>query len=130
MEMLAIGLGVLSFGGGLFGASGQKEIDKAKTELTFQSNLEEIRRREFEQTQIKGATKAMSENAGVLHSGGSSAQTYLDLMTSEFNKEITFMRMYAKQARALGMEAADVNFRTGLFNSLTGGLGTYGALKG
>ena len=129
MEMLAIGLGILNLAGGLFGSSGQKQTDKARTQLIYDSNLEEIRRREFEQDQIKGATVAMSETGGVLHSQGSSAQTYIDLMSSEFGKELKFMREYAERARQLGLQQAQLNFQTGLFNSLSGGLQTYGIFK-
>lgn len=130
MEMLAIGLGIASFASGLFGSSKQKKIDKAAAELTWKSNQEEIRRREFEQEQIKGTAKAFSEASGVEHTGGSSAQQFLDTMASEFSKEIAWMREYANTARSLGMKEASLRAQTGAFNALSGGLQTYSMLKG
>lgn len=130
MEWVAIGMGILNFGAGLFGSGKQKKVDKAAAELTYRSNMEDIRRREFEQEQIKGTAKAFSENAGVLHSGGSSAQQFLDTMANEFTKEIRFMREYATQARVLGLKEASLRAQTGAFNALSGGLQTYSMLKG
>lgn len=130
MEWVAVAMGIASFASGLFGSSKQKKIDKAAAELTWKSNMEEIRRREFEQGQIKGATKAFSENAGVLHSGGSTAQGYLNTMADEFRKEITWMREYANTARSLGLKEAQLRAQTGAFNALSSGVQTYGMLRG
>jgi hypothetical protein len=130
MEWVALGMGILNLAGGLFGSSKQKKVDKAAAELTYRSNLEDIRRREFEQEQIKGTAKAFSENAGVLHSGGSSAQQFLDTMASEFSREINFMREYATQARRLGLKEASLRAQTGAFNAISGGISTYSMLKG
>ena len=128
--MLAIGMGILNFGAGLFGSSKQKKIDRAAAELTFSSNKEDIRRREFEQEQIKGTAKAFSENAGVLHTYGSTGQEFLDTMAREFTKEITFMKEYADTARKLGLKEASLRAQTGAFNALSGGIQTYSMLKG
>lgn len=130
MEWVAIGMGIASFASGLFGSSKQKKIDKAAAELTYRSNLEEIRRREFEQEQIKGTAKAFSEASGVEHTFGSSAQEFLDTMAFEFGREISFMRQYAEQARKLGLKEASLRAQTGAFNALSGGLQTYSMLKG
>lgn len=130
MEWVAVAMGIASFASGLFGSSKQKKIDKAAAELTYKSNLEEIRRRQFEQEQIKGTAKAFSEASGVEHTGGSSAQQFLDTMANEFRKEITWMREYAMQARVLGLKEASLRAQTGAFNALQGGLQTYSMLKG
>jgi hypothetical protein len=128
--MLAIAFGIGSFAAGLFGSGQQKKVDKAAAELTYQSTLEDIRRREFEQEQTKGAAKAFSEASGVLHSGGSSAQQFLDTMATEFRKELKFMRDYANRARELGLKEASLRAQTGAFNALSGGLQTYSIFKG
>jgi hypothetical protein len=125
MEMLGVGLGLLNFGIGLFGASQQKGIDKEQVGLEYRSNLEDIRRRRFEQRQTIGATKALSETAGVLHTPGSTAQTYIDVMTGEFKQELDFMKFYAERAKKLGMRQAKLNFETGVFGAASAGLQTY-----
>jgi hypothetical protein len=130
VEALAIGFGILQLGAGLFGSSKQKRVDKAAAELTFRSNKEEIRRREFEQEQIMGATKALSENAGVRHTLGSSAQGYIDTMAEQFGREIAYMKEYADTARKLGLKEAQLRAQTGAFNAIGSGLQTYGMLRG
>lgn len=130
MELFALAFGIGKAFAGLWGSSKQKKVDKAQTELSYQSNLEDIRRREFQQEQTKGKAKAFSEDAGVLHTGGSTAQTFLDTMASEFDKEISFMRQYAEQAKSLGMKQASLNAQMGAFNALAGGVETYSILKG
>lgn len=119
----AVGIGQALFGIG--GAKKQKKVDQAQTMLTFRDTLEKIRRREFEIEQTKGTAKAFSETAGVLHTGGSTAQVFLDTMATEFQKELDWMREYAVEAQKLGMKSADVSYRTNLLRSVSGGLSTY-----
>lgn len=114
-------------GAGISGANDQKDIDKDRVELEFLSDLEDIRRREFEQQSIQGTAKAFSENAGVLHSGGSTAQGFLNTMATQFSKEIKFMRDYAYEARSLGNRAATLKHRAGIMNSLSEGVNSMGA---
>ena len=133
MEYAAIAMGVFSFAGGLFGASEQKQIEKERARLTYKDNLEKIRRRDFEMEATKGTAKAFSENAGVLHTPGSTPQGFMDTMSSEFKKELDWMKEYAVKARELGMDAASANFKANMFGALTGGvqagMSVYGAGK-
>lgn len=130
MEWLAIGLGLFSAGSGIFAGAKQRRQDRYQAALTYKSNQEEIRRREFQQTQTLGATKAFSEASGVVHEFGSTPTEYLQLMTREFATELRFMREYAEQARRLSISQASLNQQTNVFNSLSRGLQTYGVMKG
>jgi len=128
MEFVAIALGLAQAIGGIWGAGRQKKADKQSTELAYLDNLEKIRRREFEQEQTKGAAKAFSETAGVLHVGGSTAQGVLDTMASEFKKELDWMERFAKEARRIGIKVADVQAQTSTYRSVTGGVQTAASL--
>lgn len=128
MEFVALALGLGQAGFGIWGAGRQKDVDKQSAELSYLDNLEKIRRREFEQEQTKGAAKALSETAGVLHTGGSTAQGVLDVMASEFKKELDWMEKFAKEARRLGIKTADVRAQTGIMRSITGGIQTGASL--
>jgi hypothetical protein len=128
MEYVAIALGLAQAIGGIWGASKQKRVDKQKAELAYLDNLEKIRRREFEQEQTQGAAKALSETAGVLHTGGSTAQGVLDTMAREFKKELDWMEKFAKEARRLGIKVADVQAQTNVVRSVTGGIQTGASL--
>lgn len=125
--MLALGL--FSTGIKLFGAGEQSRHDKAMVELQYKSDLEDIRRREFEQQQIRGTGKAYSEAAGVLHSGGSSAQGYLNTMDYQFKKEIDFMKSYAEEARKLGRDAAALRKTSNVLDAFSMGLSIWGGGK-
>lgn len=122
MGAAAVAVGVFTFGAGLWGADKQHEIQKQQVELSYKDNLEKIRRRKFTTEQIKGKTKARSENAGVLHRPGSTPQGYIDVMSSEFKKEITWMQKYAETAKRLGMESANVERKIGGLNAFSSGL--------
>ena len=124
-----LALGLFSTGMKLFGVGAQSKHDKERVELEYQSDLEDIRRREFEQTQIRGTAKAYSEASGVLHSGGSSAQGYLDTMDYQFKKEIDFMKTYAEEARRLGREGASLRKTAGILNAFSSGIGMFGGEK-
>ncbi len=124
MEYVAIALGIGKALGGLFGASKQKEVDKRQVELAYQDNLEKIRRRDFEMEQTKGQAKAATEAAGVLHSGGSTAQGVLTTMAREFKSELDWMKKFATEARAVGLETARVRAKTSMFGAITGGAQT------
>jgi len=124
MEFVAIALGLAQAIGGIWGAGKQKKADKQSAELAYLDNLEKIRRREFEQEQTKGAAKALSETAGVLHAGGSTAQGVLDTMAREFKKELDWMEKFAKEARRIGIKVADVQAQTSTYKSVTGGIQT------
>ena len=85
MEWVAAAAGIGKALFGFMGAGKQKDVDKRQTELSYLDNLEKIRRREFEIKQTEGTAKALSETAGVLHTGGSTAQMFLDTMATEFH---------------------------------------------
>ncbi len=133
MEWVAAAIGVGKAVAGIFGAKKQEKLEKERAQLGYEDNLEKIRRREFQQQTTQGAAQAFSQNAGVLHSGGSTAQGFLDTMSSEFKKELDWMKKYAKRAHDLGVKSAGVNFSTNVMNSITGGIQTgsniYGMIK-
>lgn len=124
MEFVAGALGLTQAFLGYQGAGRQKGVDRAQTELSFLDNLEKIRRRKFEQEQVQGTALAFSEASGVRHTGGSTAQGFLDTMAGEFKKEIDWMQKFAKEARKLGHERASVAYQTNVTRALTGGIQT------
>lgn len=128
MEWIAIALGLGQAIGGIWGAGKQKDVDKQQSELAYLDNLEKIRRRKFQQEQTQGTAKAFSEVAGVLHTGGSTAQGVLDTMASEFKKELDWMQKFANEARRLGIKTADVRAQTNIFRAITSGLQTGASL--
>jgi hypothetical protein len=117
-----LALGLFSTGMKLFGAGEQSKADKARIELEYKSDLEDIRRRQFEQQQIRGTGKAYTEAAGVLHSGGSSAQGYLDTMDYQFKKELDFMKSYAEEARRLGRKQSSIDKTSNILSAFSSGL--------
>ena len=121
-----LALGLFTTGVGISSAGLQSKHDKDMVSLEYKSDLEDIRRREFEQEQIKGVAKAFSENAGVKHTSGSTAQGYLDTMNYQFKKELDFMKAYAEEARQLGNEAAGLRKFSNILNSISGGLSMFG----
>lgn len=124
MEYVAGAMAFAELAGGLWGSNKQKNIDKNKVKLTFADNMEKIRRREFTQEATLGKTKAMSENSGVRHTGGSTAQGYIDTMAQEFKKELDWMKKYASTARDLGLDAANLDYQTNNLNAFTGAIST------
>jgi len=128
MEYVAIALGIGKALDGLFGAKKQKEVDKEQVELAWRDNMEKVRRRKFEQEQTQGAAKALSETAGVLHSGGSTAQGVLDTMAREFKSELDWMTKFATEARRIGHKRASVAHQTNVLGSITGGIQTGASL--
>lgn len=118
MEAFAAGLGLWEGFTGIMGAFQQRKVEKQKVALEYESNIEDIRRRRFEQRTVEGAAKALSETAGVRHTPGSTAQGYLDTLSSEFKKEIDFSTYFAKRARRLGMTGANLNFQTNFMGAL------------
>lgn len=122
MGAAAIAVGVFTAGAGLWGASKQEQLDEDKVQLSYQDNLEKIRRRGFTQEQIKGQAKARSEHSGVLHRAGSTPQGYVDVMTSEFKKELDWMKKYAEEARRLGMESAHLKKTAASINAISSGI--------
>ena len=127
MDFMAAGLGLFQMGSGITGAGYQKDLDRARVELEYKSDLEDIRRREFDQQTIQGTAKAFSESAGVLHSQGSSAQGFLNTMASQFMKEINFMKNFAEESRRLGNQSASLRHRAGVMGALTEGAKTMSA---
>ena len=123
----ALALGLFTTGVKLFGVDQQSDYEKDVADLEYKSNLEDIRRRQFEQYQIRGTAKAFSEASGVKHSGGSSAQGYLDTMDYQFKKEIEFMKSYAEEARRLGYEGASLRKQAGILNALSSGMNIMGS---
>ena len=122
MGAAAIAVGLFTTASGLWGAGQQAELEKDRAQLGYEDNLEKIRRRGFSQEATKGQAKARSENAGVRHTPGSTPQGYLDVMSSEFKKELTWMQTYAERAKRLGMESANVNRKTNSLNAIAGGV--------
>ena len=130
MGWLAAAIGLVGAGFGILGAKQQKDVDKDQVELSYQDNLEKIRRRKFQQEQTKGTAKAATEAAGVLHSGGSTAQGVLDTMAREFKSEISWMDKFANEARRIGHKTASVRHRTNILGSITGGVQTGASIYG
>ena len=122
MGAAAAAVGIFTFGAGLWGADKQHELEKERALLGYEDNLEKIRRRGYTQEQIKGQTKARSENAGVLHTAGSTPKGYVDAMASEFKKELDWMKEYAERAKRLGVESANVNRKIGGLNAFSDGV--------
>jgi hypothetical protein len=118
----AIAIGVFTAGAGLWGADAQEELDHDRVELAYKDNLEKIRRRGFTQEATKGKAKARSENAGVRHTAGSTPQGYMDVITSEFKKELDWMKKYAKEARRLGLDQAHLDRKIGGINAISSGI--------
>ena len=112
---------------GIMGARNQAGLDRASVEMGYQDNLEKIRRRTFTQNQQVGLTKALTESSGVRHTGGSTAQGYINTMTSEFDKEIKYMQKYALTARRLGNQQASLNFSGSAIDSFFSGIGMMGS---
>ena len=132
MGWFAAAIGRTSAVFGIFGAKQQKDVDKQQTELAYNDNLEKIRRREFEQRQTLGTAKAVSQAAGVLHTGGSTAQGVINTMAREFKTELDWMTKFAATARKLGHKRASVAHQTNVMRSISGGIQTgtsiYGAV--
>ena len=124
MGFVAAAVGLLSWASGTQGAADKATVEQRRTYLGYEDNQEKIRRRQFEQEQILGATKAFSENAGVLHSGGSTAAGYIKTMSSEFTKELEWMKKYAESAKSLGLESASVNQSANNWAAFTGAVST------
>lgn len=124
----AIFIGAFQAGAGIWGASKQEQLEEDRVQLTYQDNLEKIRRRGFAQETIKGKGKARSETAGVLHRAGSTPQGYMDVITSEFKKELSWMKKYAEEARRLGMDQAHLDKTTAAINAIAQGANTAASL--
>ena len=122
MGAAAIAVGVFTAGAGIWGASKQEQLDEDRVELSYKDNLEKIRRRAFTQEQVRGQAKARSENAGVRHTAGSTPRGYVDVMTSEFKKELDWMKKFAKEARRLGMEGAHLKATAAKMNAIKSGI--------
>lgn len=131
MIWAALAIGIASAAAGAIGASKQKDIEEERVELSYQDNLEKIRRRKLQMNQTQGAATAFSQSAGVRHTGGSTAQGVLDTMAMEFKREIDWMKDYADKAKRLGIKAADASYDANIMGALTGGVQTglsvYGA---
>lgn len=130
MGWISAAIGIFSAGVGIFGAKSQKEVDKEQVELAYEDNLEKIRRRKFTQEQIKGQAKAATEAAGVLHSGGSTAQGVLDTMAREFRSEIDWMVKFGQRARDIGFKSARVRAKANMFGAVASGIQTGAAVYG
>lgn len=124
-----LAMGLFTAGMSIWGAGKQAAHEKDIADLEYKSDLEDIRRRDFEQQQIKGQAKAFSEASGVLHSGGSTAQGYLNTMESQFKRELEFMKKYAEESRRLGYEGASLRKTANVFDALGAGFSVYGSMK-
>ena len=65
---------------------------------------------------LYGKAKARSETAGVRHTAGSTPQGYMQTITSEFKKELTWMKAYAEKARELGLQQSALERKERQFN--------------
>lgn len=124
----AVGIGTALFGGSA--AKKQKKVEKKKAQLTYEDNLEKIRRREYTQDQTLGATKALSETAGVLHRTGTTPVSYMREMSDAFKREIDWMKEYAERAKKLGMESANVQFKANTINAIASGISVGASVYG
>jgi len=130
MEFVAAAIGIGKGIAGIFGAKSQKKIDRKQIQLQYEDNLEKIRRREFDQEQTLGQSKLLTEASGVRHTGGSTAQGFIDVMSSEFKKELDWMQQYADRSRSIGNRRASAAQTTGILNSVFSGINAYGTLSG
>lgn len=119
MQWAAAAVGIFA---GALSVGAQREVDRDRVDLQYADNLEKIRRREWTQENQKGLAKARSENSGVLHSGGSTAQGALDTMANEFGRELRWMKEYAKKSKQLGIRSASVKEGAGYINAVSSGL--------
>lgn len=110
-------LGIVGGIGKLWGASAQKNLEKDRVGLQYEDNLEKIRRREFTQEQTKGTAQARSQASGVRHTGGSTAQGYLDTMSREFKYELDRMKRFASMGKSLGLRSANYNYQARQFGA-------------
>ncbi len=129
MEFAAVMGGFKAFAG-IFGAFSQDDLTQQGIQFKYEDNLEKIRRRKFTQQQTLGKTKAFSENAGVLHSGGSTAQGVINTMSSEFQKEINWMHKFATTQALLGKKQATLDLQAGILGSAAGGVQTIQGMTG
>lgn len=130
MGWVAAAIGIGKFVSGIFGSNAQRKVDKRQTQLQYEDNLEKIRRREFDQAQTQGQANLLTEASGVRHTGGSTAQGFLNVMAGEFKKELDWMSQYAERSRSLGMKRANVAHTTGVVNSIFGGIQTGSSVYG
>lgn len=130
MGWVAAAVGVMTALTGISGAGSQFVQEYQQTQLEYSDNLEKIRRRKFQTQQTLGATKARSENAGVLHTAGSTPAGYLETMESEFTKELKWMRKYADEAKRLGIRGAELNESARVFSSIGQGISTGASIYG
>jgi hypothetical protein len=124
MEFAAVMGGFKAFTG-IFGAFKQDEADQEAIQLRYEDNLEKMRRRKFTMKQTIGKTKAFSENAGVLHTGGSTAQGVINTMAAEFQKEINWMHKFATTQQRLGKKQAKIDFQANIIGAAAGGAQTF-----
>lgn len=124
MGFFSAAMGLTQAFTGVVGAYEQLSVDKERTRLSYQDNLEKIRRRDFSQRQTLGTSKARSQASGVLHTGGSSAQGGIDTMTREFKYELDWMKRYAERGLKLGLQSADIDWTKNVMTSLSEGMQT------
>lgn len=129
MEFAALMGGLKAFTG-IFGAFQQDELTQEGIQLQYEDNLEKMRRRKFTMKQTLGKTKAFSENAGVLHSGGSTAQGVINTMAGEFHKELAWMHKFATTQALLGKKQARLDLQAGIIGSAAGGAQTFQGMSG
>ncbi len=130
MGWVAAAAGIFSAGMGLFGAGKQEDVDIERVGLAYEDNLEKIRRRKFTQGQVLGVAVAKSQASGVRHTGGSSAQGFIDTMSQEFKKELDWMKAYSERARRLGIKSAGVTADANRLGAVIGGLNTASSVYG
>jgi len=130
MNFVAGALGIFSAITGILGAGEQYDIDIGAINLKHDAGQEEIRRRKYTQRQSLGMTTVLTEASGVTHGAGSTTQQNIDVMTSEFKKEIDWMRTFTEETRRLGIEQARRNRIAGFFGGLSSGINTAVGIAG
>lgn len=122
MGWVAAAVGLAVFGVGHKAGDKQRYDAYLQTELEYEDSLEKIRRRRFQTDQIVGATKARGENAGVVHTAGSTPVGYLETMEGEFRKELDWMKKFADTARSLSNKRAAQNKKAATWSALSSGI--------
>jgi hypothetical protein len=109
---------------GFSAARKQGKLEREVAVFQFEDALETIRRRRYTQVQVKGATKALTEATGVRHTQGSTAQGYLDEMSSEMKKELTYMQDYAITAKRFALRGARMKTSAAMLDAFFSGVET------
>ena len=113
---------------------GRKKADKAlrkQADLTYETRMEQMRRRETQMRQQYGGAKTDIGAAGV--TGGGTPSDYMRSMRNEFSKELDWMKRAADMERDAiksGQTGGRSNFVGALGGAVRGLTGAYGIWRG